>query len=148
MAVRTPIPISQPLASGLLAADYSPFSTEAGARSGMTSLPGFLNYNKLVGLVGSSPDKAPDFTSRKDEFISTKGAPEPVGSTGAGLPMPEVEGYKYVYPRYEFRGGKDTGVYVETGTEDDRDAYDYYPYFPTGISTGSPFLVGVRLVRE
>ena len=62
--------------------------------------------------------------------------------------MPEGEGYKYVYPRYEFREVKDTGVYVETGTEDDRDAYDYYPYFPTGISTGSPFLVGVRLVRE
>ena len=62
--------------------------------------------------------------------------------------MPEVEGYKYVYPRFEFRGGKDTGVYVETGTEEDRDAYDYYPYFPTGISTGKPFLVGVRLVRE
>ena len=58
MAVRTPIPISQPLAPGLLAADYSPFSTEAGARSGMPHLPGFLNYNKLVGLVGSSPDKA------------------------------------------------------------------------------------------
>ena len=145
MAVRTPIPISQPLAPGLLAADYSPFSTEAGARSGMTSLPGFLNYNKLVGLVGSSPDKAPDFTSRKDEFISTKGAPEPVGSTGPGLPMPTVEGYKYVYPRFEFRSGEG---YVETGTEDDRDAYDYYPYYPTGISTGSPFLVGVRLVRE
>ena len=147
MAVRTPIPISQPLAPGLLAVDYSPFSTEAGARSGMTHLPGFLNYNKLVGLVGSSPDKAPDFTSRKDEFISTKGAPEPVGSTGAGLPMPEVEGYKYVYPRYEFSGGAD-GVYVETGTEEDRDAYDYYPYYPTDISTGKPFLVGVRLVRE
>ena len=124
MAVRTPIPISQPLAPGLLAADYSPFSTEAGARSGMTHLPGFLNYNK---------------------FISTKGAPKPVGSTGAGLPMPEVEGYKYVYPRFEFRSGEG---YVETGTEEDRDAYDYYPYYPEGISTGKPFLVGVRLVRE
>ena len=145
MAVRTPIPISQPLAPRLLAADYSPFSTEAGARRGMTHLPGFLNYNKLVGLVGSSPDKAPDFTSRKDEFISTKGAPKPVGSTGAGLPMPEVEGYKYVYPRFEFRSGEG---YVETGTEEDRDAYDYYPYYPEGISTGKPFLVGVRLVRE
>tara|TARA_R100000995_G_scaffold83201_1_gene58559 strand:- start:524 stop:958 length:435 start_codon:yes stop_codon:yes gene_type:complete len=144
MAVRTPIPISQPLAPGILAADYSPFSAEAGARSGMTSLPGFLNYNKLVGLVGSSPDKLPDFSTY---FTSKKalGGPKTIGS---GLPMPDVEGYKYVYPKYTYVPRD--GEYQREGNayEKDRDAYDYYPYFPTGITGTSPILVGVELIKE
>ena len=141
MAVRTPIPVSQPLAPGLLSADYSPWSTEAGDRTGMTHLPGFLNYNKLVGLVGSSPDKFPAWST---DFISTKepGGPETIG---AGLPMPDVEGYKYVYPKWTYsrEGWHDTGTY-----EEDRDAYDYYPYFPEGITSTSPILVGVKLIKE
>ena len=56
MAVRTPIPISQPLAPGLLSADYSPWSTEAGARTGMTHNPGLLNYNKLGTTAGAYDD--------------------------------------------------------------------------------------------
>lgn len=142
MAVRTPIPVSQPLAPGLLSADYSPWSTEAGDRTGMTHLPGFLNYNKLVGLVGSSPDKFPTWST---DFISTKepGGPETIG---AGLPMPDVEGYKYVYPRYNYVPRD--GEYQRSGYEEDRDSYDYYPYFPTGITGTSPILVGVELIKE
>ena len=143
MAVRTPIPISQPLAPGLLAADYSPWSTEAGDRTGMTHLPGFLNYNKLVGLVGSSPDKFPTWSTY---FISTEspGGPETIG---AGLPMPDVEGYKYVYPKWTY--SPRDGLWVDTGTyEEDRDAYDYYPYFPEGRTSTSPMLVGVKLIKE
>jgi len=142
MAVRTPIPISQPLAPGLLAADYSPWSTEAGARTGMTHLPGFLNYNKLVGIVGSSPDKIPNWST---DFVSSKspGGPETVGS---GLPMPDVEGYKYVYPRYTY--SPHDGMWERSGYREDRDAYDYYPYFPEGITSSTPILVGVELMKE
>ena len=142
MAVRTPIPVSQPLAPGLLAADYSPWSTEAGARTGMTHLPGFLNYNKLVGLVGSSPDKIPNWST---DFVSAKepGGPETIGS---GLPMPDVEGYKYVYPRYTY--SPHDGMWERSGYREDRDDYDYYPYFPEGISSTSPILVGVKLIKE
>jgi len=143
MAVRTPIPISQPLAPGLLSADYSPWSTEAGARTGMTHLPGFLNYTGSTGMVGSSPDKFPNWST---DFISTKspGGPETIG---AGLPMPDVEGYKYVYPKYTY--SPHDGMWMDSGSyEEDRDAYDYYPYFPEGITSGSPILVGVELLKE
>lgn len=143
MAVRTPIPISQPLAPGLLAADYSPWSTEAGARTGMTHLPGLLNYNKLVGLVGSSPDKRPDFST---DWTSKKGMGGPK-TIGAGLPMPDVEGYKYVYPKWTY--SPHDGIWMDSGSyEEDRDAYDYYPYFPEGRTSTNPMLVGVKLIKE
>ena len=141
MAVRTPIPISQPLAPGLLAADYSPWSPEAGARTGLSGLPGFLSYTGSTGITGSTPDKLPAWST---DFISTK---EPGGTEtiGAGLPMPDVEGYKYVYPKWEFR----RGAWEESGWEEDRDAYDYYPYWPTDIAEHKgPFLVGVKLIKE
>jgi len=67
------------------------------------------------------------------------------GSYGSGLPMPDVEGYKYVYPRWTYDGG----AWERSGYREDRDEYDYYPYFPTGIAEHEgPILVGVELIRE
>lgn len=142
MAVRTPIPISQPLAPGLLQVDYSPWSTGAGSRTGLEGLPGFLSYTGSTGITGSTPDKLPAWST---DFISTKepGGPETIG---AGLPMPDVEGYKYVYPKWDWHH---EGGWEEKGWEEDRDAYDYYPYWPTDIATHKgPILVGVKLIKE
>ena len=91
-------------------------------------------------MVGSSPDRLPNWST---DFVSTKspGGPDTIGS---GLPMPDVEGYKYVYPKWTF----DRSGWKESGHEEDRDAYDYYPYWPTDISGTSPMLVGVKLIKE
>ena len=60
---------------------------------------------------------------------------------------PDVEGYKYVYPKWTY--SHHDGLWVDTGTyEEDRDAYDYYPYFPEGRTSTSPMLVGVKLIKE
>ena len=142
MAVRTPIPISQPLAPGLLAADYSPWSPEAGARTGLSGLPGFLSYTGSTGITGSTPDKLPAWST---DFISTATYGDS-GTTGAGLPMPDVEGYKYVYPRYTY--SPHDGGWERSGYSEDRDTYDYYPYWPEGITSSAPILVGVELLKE
>lgn len=135
------IPISQPLAPGLLAADYSPFTPEAQSRSALSGKPGVFSYYKPTGLVGSSPDYSVTYGTG---FTSTvaPGGPDTIGS---GLPMPDVEGYKYVYPRYIYT--RDSG-WERSGYSENRDTYDYYPYFPTGITSTSPILVGVELIKE
>ena len=137
------VPISQPLAPGLLAVDYSPWSLEAGSRSGFAGLSGFLDYTNPTGLTGYTPDiSPPTWSAPGGPMVSDV---EPVeGTGGSGLPMPDVEGYKYVYPRYEYTHGE----WGREGYEDDRDAYDYYPYWPTDIGGGSPILVGVELKKE
>jgi|TARA_Y100000296_G_scaffold38506_1_gene44583 hypothetical protein len=136
------IPISQPLAPGLLAADYSPWSAESQARSGLHGKSGFFTYADPTGLVGYTPDIPPVWST---DFISTKspGGPDTIGS---GLPMPDVEGYKYVYPRYTY--SPHDGGWERSGYSEDRDTYDYYPYWPEGISGGGTILVGVELLKE
>jgi len=150
MAVRTPIPISQPLAPGLLQVDYSPWSSGAAARTGLADLPGFLNYTGPTGLTGYTPDVPVSWSTAS---TSSYKVPDSVmdpdvggsGSYGSGLPMPDVEGYKYVYPRWTYDGG----AWERSGYREDRDDYDYYPYFPTGIAEHEgPILVGVELIRE
>jgi len=150
MAVRTPIPISQPLAPGLLQVDYSPWSSGAAARTGLADLPGFLNYTGPTGLTGYTPDVPVSWSTAS---TSSYKVPDSVmdpdvggsGSYGSGLPMPDVEGYKYVYPRWTYGGG----AWERSGYREDRDDYDYYPYFPTGIAQHEgPILVGVELIRE
>ncbi len=77
----------------------------------------------------------------------------------AGLPMPDVPGYKYEYPKYTWRsaGGGEAGVWEEAGTEADIDKYPYYPYFPGSMGDEirddddkvmPHILVGVRLIKE
>jgi len=137
------IPISQPLAPGLLAADYSPWSPESQARSGLFGKVGFLDYTHPTGLTGSTPDiSPPTWSAPGGPMVSDV---EPVEGVGSGLPMPDVEGYKYVYPKYNYHSGEG---WSRSGYSEDRDAYDYYPYWPTDISGGSPILVGVELKKE
>jgi len=137
------IPISQPLAPGLLAADYSPWSPESQARSGLFGKYGFLDYTHPTGLTGSTPDITPPTWSAPGGPMVSDVTPE--GAVGAGLPMPEVEGYKYVYPKYSFSGSEG---WERSGYSEDRDAYDYYPYWPSGVTGGGSILVGVELKRE
>ena len=77
----------------------------------------------------------------------------------AGLPMPDVPGYKYEYPKYtwESAGGGEAGSWREAGTEADIDKYPYYPYFPGSVGDEirddddkviPHMLVGVRLIKE
>ena len=77
----------------------------------------------------------------------------------AGLPMPDVPGYKYEYPRFTWRdaGGGEEGAWEAAGTEADIDKYPYYPYFPGSTrdiiyddddKSIRDILVGVRLIKE
>ena len=68
----------------------------------------------------------------------------------AGLPQPDVEGYKYEYPVYEW-GGVTQPEYTYAGhTTADISEYPYYPYMPDGgeaiRSRNDRILVGQRLV--
>ena len=144
------VPISQPLAPGLLAADYSPWSPQAQARSGLFGIPGIfdtprptrLSSPKTTGITGYTPDIAPTWSSPGGPMLSDV---DPVdGTYGAGLPTPEVEGYKYVYPKYDYS----VGEWRRSGFSEDRDDHDYYPYWPTDLSGGGPILVGVELRKE
>ena len=68
----------------------------------------------------------------------------------SGLPMPDVEGYKYAYRPYEWH--PENQQYEELAyNEFDIDKYPYYPYLPTGgraEDRNSRILVGLRLVPE
>ena len=67
----------------------------------------------------------------------------------AGLPTPDVEGYKYAYRPYEWN--QESGMYEELSyNEYDIDKYPYYPYLPTGGQAGGAerILAGVRLVPD
>tara|TARA_R110000824_G_scaffold152579_1_gene323854 strand:+ start:181 stop:783 length:603 start_codon:yes stop_codon:yes gene_type:complete len=77
----------------------------------------------------------------------------------AGLPMPDVAGYRYEYPRYTWSGGGggEGGKWEAAGTEKDIDKYGYYPYFPGSIEEAiydddgkslRDILVGVRLIKD
>ena len=146
------VPISQPLAPGLLAADYSPWSPQAEARSGLFGIPGIFDYahparttggaSRRTGITGYIPDITPTWSPPGGPMISDVDPAD--GTYGSGLPTPEVEGYKYVYPRYDYGAGE----WRRSGFSEDRDDHDYYPYWPTDLSGGGPILVGVELRKE
>jgi len=68
----------------------------------------------------------------------------------AGVPMPDVEGYKYAYRPYQWN--QDNQRYEELAyNEFDQSKYPYYPYMPTGgraPDKNDRILVGVRLVPK
>ena len=78
--------------------------------------------------------------------MDTGGPRVSVGTSG--LPMPDVEGYKYAYRPYEWDAGSQ--AYQELAyNEFDIDKYPYYPYVPTGgraPEKNNRILAGVRLV--
>jgi|ETNvirnome_2_300_1030623.scaffolds.fasta_scaffold30172_1 hypothetical protein len=205
------LPITSPIAPGLVAADYSPWTPEAGARS---ALPGILGYTPgaiaphstpysppifrggttygnyvrdnpaLMNLFQAQTTSMPDYQANIadygkqfwDKYGAIGGwtapdastvnpniargdvmdtAPATAGYGHSGLPMPDVEGYKYVYPKYEWN--RDEG-YTASGYSEDIDEYPYYPYYP-GWDTSDRvrdesgaeldnILVGLRLIKE
>ena len=67
----------------------------------------------------------------------------------AGLPQPDVEGYKYEYPVYDW--DRDTGYSYAGHTTADIGEYPYYPYEPIGSplrSRNDRVLIGQRLVPK
>ena len=129
-------------AAGITAADYA-----------SPSSPGLLSYTRPP-----IPNVPVSWN------VPTKGLLEAATSStsgiSAGLPMPDVPGYRYEYPKYTWRspGGGEEGMWEDTGTtEKDIDKFGYYPYFPgsmydpltdaDGKKMGS-ILVGVRLIKE
>ena len=58
-----------------------------------------------------------------------------IGSSG--LPMPDVEGYSYVYPRYSW--DRETG-YTKGGTKSFETDINKYPYFPSMPETAGSVL--------
>ena len=193
-------PITQPLAPGISAVDYSPWSQAAQARS---ATPGILNYvpnaNPLAAptaspvftggtqygnYVRSYPDLMAAFTDPASttpniqdfgkwhwpahgqgegrilppvpvntpislpDVTDTGGSAARVGVSG--LPMPDVEGYKYAYRPWQWN--QDNNAYEELSyNEYDIDKYPYYPYVPTGgraPDKNERILAGVRLVPK
>ena len=73
-------------------------------------------------------------------------------SMTAGLPMPDVEGYKYEYPVYEWGGNEDPRYTYAGHTTADISEYPYYPYMPYGgeaaRSRNDRILIGQRLIPK
>ena len=89
----------------------------------------------------NTPISLPDVTD-------TGGSAARVGVSG--LPMPDVEGYKYAYRPWQWN--QDNNAYEELAYDEyDIDKYPYYPYVPTGgraPDKNERILAGVRLVPK
>ena len=63
--------------------------------------------------------------------------PSALAKGSSGLPMPDVEGYSYVYPRYQW--DNQTG-YTQGGVKSYETDMSKYPYFPLMPETGGAIL--------
>ena len=194
-------PITQPIAPGVSAVDYSPWSPEAQARS---ALPGILNYIPNANML-PAPTASPVFTGGTQYGNYVRNYPDlmaafkdpastipniqdfgkwhwgahgqynpsrilppapvntpislpDVGDTGgsaarvgtSGLPMPDVEGYKYVYNAYDWN--RDNNAYEPIAAKyHNIDEYPYYPYMPLGgeaPNRNGRILVGTSIVPD
>ena len=127
-AFKDPTNINYPNIAGFGKAHWE----GSGSNEGRT-LPTINQINPNISL-GDTIDLAPSATK--------------IGSSG--LPMPDVEGYKYAYRPYEWDAGSQ--AYSELAYDEfDIDKYPYYPYLPTGgraEEKNNRILVGLRLVPE
>jgi hypothetical protein len=109
-------------------------------------------YGAVGGWVSPGATPASPHISLGDTMDT---APATVGYGHSGLPMPDVEGYKYVYPKWEWNSSE--GWYEQKGHEEDIDKYPYYPYYP-GDSGDRLYddkgkmmdniLVGLKLIKK
>ena len=91
------------------------------------------------------PAMAGDYDPRADITDTSDSPPR------AGLPQPDVEGYKYEYPVYSWGGTQDPTYSYVGHTTADIGEYPYYPYEPTGAplrSKNDRVLIGQRLVPK
>ena len=101
-------------------------------------------------LAGGRPEDRPvNPNIALGDTMDTGPSATKIGSSG--LPMPDVEGYKYEYPIYSWGGTEDPSYSYVGSNATDIDEYPYYPYQPTGKpvrSRNDRVLIGVRLVPE
>ena len=94
------------------------------------------------------PSKPTDSPISLGDTMDTGGARVSVGTSG--LPMPDVEGYKYVYNAYQWN--QDNQAYEPIAAKyHDIDEYPYYPYMPLGgeaPNRNGRILVGTSLVPD
>ena len=124
------------------------------ATFGGTGIPNIQDFGKwhwpthgqaegriLPPVPVNTPISLPDVTD-------TGGSAARVGVSG--LPMPDVEGYKYAYRPWQWN--QDNNAYEELAYDEyDIDKYPYYPYVPTGgraPEKNNRILAGVRLVPK
>ena len=108
---------------------------------------GHGQYNPTRALYGPSTFTANPAVSLGDT-MSTGGGATRVGTSG--LPMPDVEGYKYVYNAYDWN--QDNNAYEPIAAKyHNIDEYPYYPYMPQGgqaVDKNGRILVGVSIVPD
>ena len=100
-------------------------------------------------VAGGRPENLPVSTAISlGDIADTGGGATRVGTSG--LPMPDVEGYKYAYRPWQWNQGNN--AYEELDyNEYDIDKYPYYPYVPSGgraPDKNERILAGVRLVPK
>ena len=124
-----------PLAPGLIAADYDTGSPEARARS---SNPGIIPYVNRFRGVSVPPWEGPGFSVV---------APESAGTFSPPF-LPDVEGFHYMYPTYDwYSGGADGDHFYERKGETADVAYPYYPSVPESLKEHK-ITVGWELIKD
>ena len=169
MALATSYPVSAAYGTrppGLLSSDYSLLG-KVGMSAPYTPMTGSSAIGWKPPIHGVFPT-APGAVLAPGTAPTTPTTPITVsggyvsaipGVGGAGIPMPVVPGYKYVYPHYRWEDATSSEYahYELVGTKEDRDVYDYFPYFPgtpeeraydSGGSALKHMLVGVSLIRS
>ncbi len=138
---------------GLLAAFQDPNQTGSQniADWGRSHWETFGQWNPTRLAAGRPEDLPVNTAISLGDTTDTGGARVSVGTSG--LPMPDVEGYKYVYPRWSW---DNNAGWTQTGYESDIDKYEYFPYFPGNVGDRRTvdgrvvehMLVGVQLIPK